>query len=81
MSRFRALLDAAGTDHGSITLQEHWAVYFGAVGDRTLALQHRVREVALVERLLQIGSPDAAIDQRYLAVLREEVVRLGLGGR
>ena len=78
VDRFQELLNASGTDDGSIMLQEHWAVYFGAVGDRMQALRHRVREVALVERLVQIGSPDGTFDQRYLAELRDEVVRLEL---
>jgi tetratricopeptide (TPR) repeat protein len=66
LERFHQLLTAAGTDDGSILLQEHWAQYYEAMGDFAQAARHREREIELVEELLSIGGPVGSVDEAFL---------------
>lgn len=69
LERFHQLLTTAGTDDGSIVLQEHWAQYYEAMGDYAQAARHRERAIELVEHLLSIDGPIGSIDEAFL--LRE----------
>jgi hypothetical protein len=64
--RFRTLLEKQGRDNGSIALQEHWILLYRMLGDTNKAIWHQEREIVLLERLLEIGSPISEINNAYL---------------
>lgn len=65
--RFNELLATCGTDDGSITLQEHWALLHEVSGNLKMAIAHREHEVLLIQSLLLIEGPIGGIDCQLLA--------------
>jgi hypothetical protein len=67
LQRFSDLLQQSGSDDGSILLQDHWALLHEIKGDIPKAIEHREREVELIERLFAIGGPIGSVDYSFLA--------------
>jgi hypothetical protein len=71
LARYREVLMRCGTDDGSIILQDHWALLCEVEGNSKQAIEHRVREVELIDRLFSIGGPVGPISHEFLrSVLR-----------
>jgi len=81
LGRFHELLARAGLDDRSIVLQEHWAVLHEAEGRIAQAIEHREREVELIETLFSLGGPIGPINHRFLKetlrTLRQNCLRVG----
>jgi hypothetical protein len=75
LQRFGELLKQAGSDDGSIMLQDHWALFHEALGGIPKAIMHREREIALIEDLFAIGGPVGPVNGRFLAKTMHSLVR------
>jgi hypothetical protein len=64
--RFHELLARAGSDDGSIVLQDHWALLHEVKGRMAQAIPHRECEVERIERLFSIGGPIGPVNLEFL---------------
>lgn len=76
LSRFHELLTTQGEDDGSITLQEHWTLYYTLIGNTGLQKHHLQRTIELVTMLLEVGGPVADFDHKYLEKLNKKLSKL-----
>jgi hypothetical protein len=66
LHRFHDILACVGLDNGSIMLQDHWALLHEAEGRVAQAIEHREREIELIERLFAIGGPVGDLNEQFL---------------
>lgn len=74
VERFATLLNASGSDDGSIMLQDHWALLCEVRHDFRRAVQHREAELLYLDELFGIDGPVGPIDRDFFDTVAKHLV-------